>query len=319
VQHRSQRHRPVVVDGMKFALDASGLSARHYPEVAELAEANGFGSIWIPEHLVMPVEVPPGYSYTPDEYSPMRPETPTFDPFVVLAGVATRTTTIGLGTSVFILPLRHPIAVARSVVTLDRMSGGRFTFGVGVGWLQDEFEIMGEDFHNRGKRTDEMIVLLRKLWSEDVIEFHGDFYDIPPIKFHPKPVNRERGIPIFIGGTSPAALRRAGRLGDGWIHHVQIHASFLDGEPIPAQTEEDFAQLEREIQTIHQHRREAGRAGADFEVIAAMGTSREAIRRSEEVGVTTCHIDVAGETLKGTKEQYIDAIKRFADDVIADV
>ena len=97
---------------MKFALDAAGLSARHYPEVAALAEANGFSSIWIPEHLVMPVEVPAGYSYTPDQYSPMHPDTPTFDPFVVLAGVATRTTTIGLGTGVFILPLRHPISVA---------------------------------------------------------------------------------------------------------------------------------------------------------------------------------------------------------------
>jgi probable F420-dependent oxidoreductase len=304
---------------VKFALDAAGLSARHYPEVAELAEANGFSSIWIPEHLVMPVEVPPGYSYTLDQYSPMRPETPTFDPFVVLAGVATRTTIIGLGTSVFILPLRHPIAVARSAVTLDRMSGARFTFGVGVGWLQDEFEIMGQDFHNRGKRTDEMIALLRQLWTDDTIEFHGEFYDIPPIKFHPKPVNRQRGIPIFVGGTSPAALRRAGRLGDGWIHHTQIHGSFVTGEPIAGQSDEDFEELRAEIETIHQHRRDAGRADAAFEVIAALGNTLETIRRSEEVGVTTCHIDVAGETLKGTKEEYTNAIKRFADEVISNI
>lgn len=305
---------------MKFALDASGLSARHYPEIAELAEANGFSSIWIPEHLVMPVEVPPGYSYTPDEYSPMRPETPTFDPFVVLAGVATRTTTIGLGTSIFILPLRHPISVARSAVTLDRMSGGRFLFGVGVGWLRDEFEIMGQDFHTRGKRTDEMITLLRQLWSEeDTIEFHGDHYDIPPIKFYPKPVDRRRGIPIYIGGTSPAALRRAGRLGDGWIHHVQIHASLINGEPNPGQTEADFVELAAEIETIHRHRRDADRADRDFDIVAAMGNTLEAIRRSEEAGVTTCHVDVSGETLKGAKQEYVDAVKRFADEVMSNL
>jgi probable F420-dependent oxidoreductase len=302
---------------MKFALDASGLSARHYPEVAEVAETNGFSSIWIPEHLFMPAEVPPGYSYTPDQYSPMRPETPTFDPFVVLAGAATRTTTIGLGTSVFILPLRHPISVARSAVTLDRMSGGRFTFGIGVGWLQDEFEIMGEDFHNRGKRTDEMIALLRKLWSEDTIEFHGDFYDIPPIKFYPKPVKAAPGIPIFVGGTSPAALRRAGRLGDGWIHHVQIHASLIKGEPNPGQSDGDFAQLGADIETIHQHRRDAGRADTEFEVVASMGSSLEQIRRSAELGVTTHQVDISGETLKGTKQEHISFIKRFADEVLS--
>jgi probable F420-dependent oxidoreductase len=249
----------------------------------------------------------------------MRPETPTFDPFVVLAGAATRTTTIGLGTGVFILPLRHPISVARSAVTLDRLSGGRFTFGIGVGWLQDEFEIMGQEFHNPGKRTDEMIVLLRQLWSEDTIEFHGDCYDIPPIKFQPKPVNRNRGIPIFIGGTSPAALRRAGHLGDGWMHHVQIHASLIKREPVPRQSDADFARLGADIETIHQHRRDAGRRGADFEIIAAMGTTLEEIRRSEELGVTTYQVDASGETLKGTKQEHISFIKRFADEVLSDL
>jgi probable F420-dependent oxidoreductase len=304
---------------MKFALDAAGLSARHYPEVAELAEANGFSSIWIPEHLVMPVEVPPGYSYTPDQYSPMRPETPLFDPFVVLAGVATRTTTIGLGTGVFVLPLRHPISVARSAVTLDRMSGGRLIFGVAVGWLQDEFDIMGQDFHNRGKRTDEMIMLMRKLWSEETIEFHGEFYDIPPITFYPKPVNRQRGIPIYIGGTSAVALRRAGRLGDGWVHHVQIHASLINGEPNPGLCDDDFAELGTHIETIHQHRRDAGRAGIDFEVVASMGPTMENIRRCEELGVTTYQVDVSGETLSGTKEDHINFIKRFADEVLVNL
>src|SRR4051812_29816445 len=129
---------------MKFGMSLAGLSARHYPEVAEAAETAGFDSVWMPEHLIFPVDMPPEYSYTPDGYPPMHSETPAYDPFVVLAGVVTRTTTLKVGTGVFILPLRHPIPVARSVITLDRMSGGRVLFGIGVGWLSDEFEIVGE-------------------------------------------------------------------------------------------------------------------------------------------------------------------------------
>jgi len=114
---------------MKVGIGLSGLGARHYPGVAAVAEAAGFESLWIPEHLVFPAEMPPRYSYTPDGFPPMHPDTPTFDPWVVLAAVATATETIRLASGVFILPLRHPIMVARSVVTLDRMSGGRVVLG----------------------------------------------------------------------------------------------------------------------------------------------------------------------------------------------
>ena len=117
---------------MKFGISLSGLGARHYPEVAAIAEENGFDSLWIPEHLVFPVEMPPEYSYTADGYPPMNSKLPTFDPWVVLGAVASRTSTIRLATGVYILPLRHPIKVARSVVTLDRMSGGRVVLGIGV-------------------------------------------------------------------------------------------------------------------------------------------------------------------------------------------
>src|SRR6201987_4078210 len=131
---------------MKFGAQLSGLGARHYPEVAAVAEANGFDSLWIPEHLIFPAEMPPKYLYTPDGYPPMNSDTPAFDPWVVLGAVASRTEKIRLGTGVFILPLRHPIMVARSVVTLDRMSGGRVLVGIGVGWMPDEFAIVGESF-----------------------------------------------------------------------------------------------------------------------------------------------------------------------------
>lgn len=298
-------------------MSMAGLGARHYPEVAEAAEANGFDSVWMPEHLIFPVEMPPNYSYTPDGYPPMQSDTPAFDPFVVLGAVASRTTDIRLATGVFILPLRHPIAVARSVVTLDRISGGRVILGVGVGWLPDEFHIVGQDFHNRGRRTDEMIQLMRKLWTEDTIEFHGEFYDVPPVKFAPKPVNKQAGIPIIVGGTSPGALRRAGRLGDGWIHHAQIHASLFSGEPNPGINEADFAELEGHLQVIGRHRQEADRTQAPFEVVAGMGGTLDAALRCAEMGVTTYTVGPSAAGLRGTKDDFVEWAERFADEVIS--
>jgi probable F420-dependent oxidoreductase len=304
---------------MRFAMSMSGLGARHYPEVAEAAEANGFESVWMPEHLIFPAEMPPNYSYTPDGYPPMHSDTPAFDPWVVLGGVATRTKDIRLATGVFILPLRHPIGVARSVVTLDRLSGGRVVLGIGVGWMPDEFEIVGQDFHTRGKRTDEMIVLMRKLWSEETIEFHGEFYDIPPVKFLPKPVNKRSGIPIVVGGTSPGALRRAGRLGDGWMHHAQIHASLYTGEANPGVNEDDFAELADHLAVIHRHREAAGRTDTPFEIVVGMGSTLESVRRCEEMGVTSYTAGPGSAGLKGTKDDFIDWIKRFSDEVLAKV
>jgi len=304
---------------MKFAMSMSGLGARHYPEVAEAAEANGFESVWMPELLIFPAEMPPNYMYTTDGSPPMHSDTPAFDPWVVLGGVATRTRDIRLATGVFILPLRHPIMVARSVVTLDRLSGGRVVLGIGVGWMPDEFEIVGEDFHNRGRRTDEMIVLMRKLWSDDTIEFHGEFYDIPPVKFAPKPLNKQLGIPIIVGGTSPGALRRAGRLGDGWVHHAQIHASLYTGEANPGVNDADFAELEDHLRVIGRHRDAAGRAGAPFEVVVGMGSTLDNVRRCEEMGVTTYQAGPSAAGLKGTKDDFVDWIKRFSDEVMTKV
>jgi probable F420-dependent oxidoreductase len=238
---------------------------------------------------------------------------------VVLAAVASRTTSIKLGTGVFILPLRHPVMVARSVVTLDRMSGGRVLLGIGVGWMPNEFEIVGEDFTNRGKRTDEMIALMRELWSEETIEFHGEYYDIPPVKFAPKPVDRQRGIPIIVGGTSPGALRRAGRIGDGWTHHVQIKVSLIKGETNPGVDEEDWKQLADHLAVINRHRAEAGREDTPFEVVAGMGPALDSVRRSEELGVTTVQVGPSVKNLHGSKDDFVDWIKRYADDVIARV
>ena len=248
---------------MKFGLPFFGLSPRHYASVARAAEDNGFESVWMPEHLVIPAEMPATYPYTESGFPPITPETPLYDPWVVLGSVASATETIRLATNVFILPLRHPIATARSVVTLDRLSGGRVTLGAGVGWLEGEFDIVGQSFADRGRRMDEIMGLLRELWTGETVEHHGEFYDVGPLTFSPKALQKP-SIPIEIGGASAAALRRAGRLGDGWI---EIGCNDLD-------------QLAAKMDVIREHRRQSGRQDLPFEFTAGVGTDLDTIRRA---------------------------------------
>ena len=193
---------------MKFGLPLFGVSPRFYGEIAQAAEANGFESVWMPEHLVFPEKIPPTYLYSESGNPPVNSDTPLFDVWVALAYIAHATSTIRLATNVYILPLRHPIEVARSTVTLDRLSNGRVTLGIGVGWLEDEFVVVGHGFHDRGKRTDAMIPLLRRLWSDQVIEEHNEHFDFAPVKFQPKP--RERLHP-HRGGRDHEAGVASGR------------------------------------------------------------------------------------------------------------
>ena len=132
----------------------------------------------------------------------------------LIGHLAAHTTTIRLGTWVYVLPLRHPFAAARSFATLDVLSGGRAEVGVGVGWLEGEFAAAGVDFASRGRRTDEALEVCRRLWSEPTVEHHGEFFSFPPVAFEPKPIQRPWPR-LHVGGESPAALRRAARFGGG--------------------------------------------------------------------------------------------------------
>jgi probable F420-dependent oxidoreductase len=286
---------------MKFGTSIMGVSFRAYPEVAAAFEDNGFESIWIPEHLVFPAHMPPTYPYSDSGYPPVTPETPSYDPWVVLGYIAAATGRIRLATNIYILPLRHPIQTARSVVTLDRVSGGRVTLGIGVGWLQDEFDYLGLDFAGRGHRTDAAITAIRRLWSEEVIEVHDDYFDFGPVKFNPKPLQKP-SIPIEVGGTSKPALRRAGRLGDGW---VEVGSSDLD-------------EFTARLAVVRQARQAAGRTGP-FEVTAGAGLvgDLDGYRRLEEVGATRVVTGPAGRSARLTSGDVIDWAKRFADEVIA--
>jgi probable F420-dependent oxidoreductase len=186
------------------------------------AETAGWDSLWAVDHMVMP-------HHTDSEYTLGRKPaaigddavsgllSPNYEMMTTLTWVAGFTERVKLGTSVAVLPIRNAVANARQLATLDVYSGGRVLYGVGVGWLREEAEAMGMPWDRRGKRSEEHIALLRALWCAegDLVEFHGEFHDLPPMDPEPRPV--QRPIPILIGGHSDSALERAGRIGDGWI------------------------------------------------------------------------------------------------------
>jgi len=185
--------------------------------LAQAAERFGFESIWTVEHVVIPQDYQSPYPYSPSGKIPGSEEVPIPDPLLPLAYAAAITKTLRLGTGVMILPQRHPLYVAKEVATLDVLSSGRVILGIGSGWLKEEFDSLGLDFHQRGARTDEAIKSLRALWSpEAASSFRGKHFSFGPVKCFPKPVQKG-GVPIVIGGHSPAAAKRAGRYGDGFF------------------------------------------------------------------------------------------------------
>ncbi|HWE69357.1 MAG TPA: TIGR03619 family F420-dependent LLM class oxidoreductase, partial [Acidimicrobiales bacterium] len=194
-------------------VNLSPVPADELAEAAELAEALGFESVWIGEHVIIPWEWTSAYPYA--DHPPLRPDFRFYDPFVALAHVGAVTSSILLGTGVVILPLRDPFLTARSMVTADLLSGGRLLLGLGAGWLQEEYDVLGRDFSSRGRRFDEALGVLDVLCTEERPEYHGTHFDLPAAAFEPKP-GPHRRPPFLLGGASPAALRRVARHGDGW-------------------------------------------------------------------------------------------------------
>jgi probable F420-dependent oxidoreductase len=199
---------------VQFAITLGQLNPRAWEEVAVLADDLGFESLWLPEHLVFPDEIR-GQLIPGEEHPPVPPSTPVFDACAYLSYLAARTEHIRLGTFVYLLGIRHPFIGARAFATLDVVSAGRAICGVGAGWLVTEWEAVGLDPRTRGARLDEHIEICRRLWTEDVVEHHGEHVSFPPVWFEPKPVHGS--VPIHVGGESVRALRRAATTGDGWI------------------------------------------------------------------------------------------------------
>jgi len=248
----------------------------HIRDVAVAADRLGFDVVWTAEHLIFPAALRTPYPYGGGR-APFDVTDPILDVCSTLAYVAAVTQRVRLGTSVIVLPYHHPIALAKALATVDVLSDGRLLLGVAGGWLREEFDLLGVPFAERGVRTDEYLVLLKRLWSEERVTFRGRFFTLANAAFFPKPVQRPHP-PIWIGGDSPAALRRVARLGDGWM-------------AVPR----GLAELETSIATI---RREAEAAGRDPHAVgvASSGGARslqellERMPTLERLGVTIVNV-----------------------------
>ena len=183
--------------------------------VARRAEELGYDSLWVSDHIIFPTQLQSAYPYSPDGKLPLDPTNPLLEPFTVLSYAAAVTKTIKLGTSVIIVPYRDPLVTAKIVSSLDVLSGGRFIFGVGVGWLEEEFRALRQNLRDRAAQTREALLVMKACWTQDSPEFHGKFFDFSGIKFAPKP-RQKPYPPIWFGGNSLAALKRAVEHGDGW-------------------------------------------------------------------------------------------------------
>ena len=202
--------------GIVFANTGHGAPPEGAVAIAEAAEAGGLTTLWTVEHVVVPSGYESKYPYDPSgKMAGGAEEFDLPDPLVWLAYVAARTTTIKLGTGILILPQRNPVITAKAVATLDHLSGGRAVLGVGAGWLAEEFAALNVPFDDRGKRLDEYIAVMRALWTGDKASFDGDYFHFADCISRPRPVNGS--VPIVIGGHTPAAARRAGRLGDAFF------------------------------------------------------------------------------------------------------
>lgn len=224
-----------LVDRVKMGMVMSGADRASVLERARKIEASGLDSLWVGDHIAFHI--------------------PVVESLSLLSFVAAATERVELATGVLLLPLRHPTLTAKITGTLDMLSGGRLILGVGVGGeFPPEFAAVGVDVAERGPRTDEAIEILRRLWTESKVEHHGRFHDFGPIKIEPKPV-RPGGPPIIVGGRKAASMRRAGRLGDGYISHMC-----------------DVATYAANLRTIAGHARAAGRAGSPFHTAALLFT-----------------------------------------------
>ena len=278
---------------MKLAISLGMLNPSMWVPVTEEADRLGFESVWLPEHLVIPVQMD-GSPYAGQDHPPIPPDVQVFDAFTYLAFLAGRTSDIRFCTHVYNIGLRHPFVSARAVATLDVLSGGRAMFGIGASWLEAEWDAVGLDFHTRGRRVDEALDVCCRLWSERVIEHHGEFFDFNPVMFEPKPV-QQPWPPIHVGGDGPAALRRAALVGDGWIpmNHT-------------------LEQIPPAVARMAELRAAAGRPGKVEVTIGGSVSAASDIDRYAEAGVDRLIVRPWPRS-----KEAMDGIRRFADEVMS--
>jgi probable F420-dependent oxidoreductase len=277
---------------VRYWINALLVPAAQLVPLAQAADRLGYAGIALADHAVMPERIESAY---PGGTMPWNDATDWPDPWVQIGAMASVTTRLRFATNVYVLPARHPLVTAKAVATAAALSADRVVLGVGVGWMAEEFEALGADFSNRGARTDEIIALLRALWRGETVEHHGSFYDVPRLRLRPAP---GAPVPVWIGGESPAALRRAARLGDGWI-------SGRSAETAAGQ-----------IPLLQQLRHDAGRQAEAFDIAVSAQTQPSAaeVDAMAALGITQLKVQpwhwYAGDPER--VDTKLHALERFA-------
>ena len=297
---------------MKFWCATAFMDTRELIAVSKMLDECGYHGLMVSDHLVFPKQLTSKYPYSPHaDGRPMwTPETAWPDPWVLIGAMAAVTTQLNFTTNIYVAPMRPLLQVAKEVSTASVISAGRVALGAGAGWMREEFELQGQSFTNRGRRFTEMVQALRTVWQPGWVEFHGEFYDVPECMMEPSPA---APIPIYIGGHTDAALRRAAQVGDGWI-----------GNAYPV--EEAAAYVTKLKGYLHEY----GRDDDPFEFICglyAMPTPELFKRAEEEMGLTgtlcmpwaldqnVSKGDMGG--LTRSAEVFRPSIEQFAADVVS--
>ena len=250
----------------------TGFSGATSPQLiadfGRIAEERGFHSIWVPEHVVFFPDYASRYPYAADGKIPGNPDG-VIEPLTALTFVAAHTERIRLGTGVCLVPQRNPIYTAKQVADVDYLSGGRLDFGIGIGWLREEFEALGVPWERRADRTRECIAVMKTLWCDEISSFKGEFFELPESLQNPKPVQKPHP-PLFFGGESEPALRRVAELGQGWFGYN------LTSE-----------QLDTNLTRLDHLLAEAGRSRSDIKIQVSprRGYDRDTLARFRDSGV----------------------------------
>jgi len=288
---------------MRFSLAESMCDPTHYLPLARAAEDAGWYGFSIADSICYPKISDTKYPYTPDGDRSFLENAPFLEPFSLIPAMGAVTQRLKFTTFVVKLPIRQPVLVAKSVTSTAVLTNNRINFGVGLSPWPEDFRICGQEWKGRGQRMDEMIEIIRGLATGEYYEFHGQYYDIPSIKLCPVPTEP---IPILIGGHSDAALRRAARVGDGWV-----------------QAGGETAELERMLKRLQELRVEYGREKEPFQihVISFEAYTLDGVKRLEDLGITDAFIGFrnvyAGD--ERPLQEKIDMLRSFADTVIAKV
>ncbi len=285
---------------MDFCIAVAYSDPEDLCEIALAAESAGFGGIVVSDHVIHPAQLSTPYPYTADGQPRWEPDTPWPDPLIAVGAMAAVTRKLRFITSVLVLTLRHPVLAAKSVATASVLSQGRLTLGVGAGWMREEFAVLGQPFEDRGRRLAEAIAVLRTLFAGGVVEHHGEFYDFGPLQMNPVP---KVPVPIYGGGVSDAALRRAATICDGWASEIQTRD-----------------ELDEILARLQAYRADSPRADEPFGICAALRDvyDLDGYRAMQERGVTeliTVPWLFYGDASQSCQAKC-DGIRRFGDEIL---